>query len=28
NQASYLQNASQLISDSARVNSRIVSGRV
>lgn len=27
NQASYLQNASQLISDSARVNSRIVSGR-
>ncbi|EIJ3761349.1 type III secretion system translocon subunit SctE, partial [Escherichia coli] len=26
NQASYLQNASQLISDSARVNSRIVSG--
>ncbi|EIH8627196.1 espD domain protein, partial [Escherichia coli] len=24
----YLQNASQLISDSARVNSRIVSGRV
>lgn len=28
NQASYLQNASQLISDSARVNSRIVNGRV
>ncbi|EFA4034832.1 TPA: YopB/SseC family type III secretion system translocon subunit [Escherichia coli] len=28
NQVSYLQNASQLISDSARVNSRIVSGRV
>ncbi|EIH5003811.1 secretion protein EspD [Shigella boydii] len=28
NQAGYLQNASQLISDSARVNSRIVSGRV
>ena len=28
NQASYLQNASQLISDSARVNSRIASGRV
>ena len=28
NQASYLQNASQLISDTARVNSRIVSGRV
>ncbi|EGB4890679.1 YopB/SseC family type III secretion system translocon subunit [Escherichia coli] len=28
NQASYLQNASQLISDSVRVNSRIVSGRV
>lgn len=28
NQASYLQNASQLISDSARVNSRIVSGGV
>lgn len=28
NQASYLQNASQLISDSARVNSRIVSARV
>ncbi|EOX1746406.1 secretion protein EspD [Escherichia coli] len=28
NQASYLQNASQLISDSARVNSRIGSGRV
>ena len=28
NQASYLQNASQLISDSARVNSRIDSGRV
>ncbi|EIW6570737.1 type III secretion system translocon subunit SctE [Escherichia coli] len=28
NQASYLQNASQLISDSARVNSRIISGRV
>ncbi|MCZ9157792.1 type III secretion system translocon subunit SctE [Escherichia albertii] len=28
NQSSYLQNASQLISDSARVNSRIVSGRV
>lgn len=28
NQANYLQNASQLISDSARVNSRIVSGRV
>ncbi|EGO8361655.1 secretion protein EspD [Escherichia coli] len=28
NQASYIQSASKLISDSARVNSRIVSGRV
>ncbi|WP_113639908.1 type III secretion system translocon subunit SctE [Escherichia albertii] len=28
NQANYLQNASQLMSDSARVNSRIVSGRI
>lgn len=28
NQANYLQSASQLMSDSARVNSRIVSGRI
>ncbi|OVD47181.1 secretion protein EspD, partial [Escherichia coli] len=28
NQASYLQSVSQLMSDSARVNSRIVSGRI